>query len=59
MHLLMECEFFDNERFLYLGIRRFRVLNAINFARLLNAKSSLRLLNIAKFMNVILSVFSR
>ena len=57
LHLILECDSFCNDRFLYLGKRSFNQFNTQVFAKLLMDNDPKRLVKLAKFMSVIMSAF--
>ena len=57
LHLILECDSFCNDRFLYLGKRSFNQFNTQVFAKLLTDNDPRRLVKLAKFMSVIMSAF--
>ena len=56
VHLLLECEFFSEERLEYTG-RSFRNINIHLINGVMNSKSRNKLYNYSRFMNIIMSVF--
>ena len=57
LHLLFQCKFFENERLLYLGSRRFRNISCIFFKDLMENSNAKKLSKISKFMCIIMSIF--
>ena len=57
VHVLLECDYFCNDRLLLLGKRNFRHINCLTLTDVLNGKMGRKIYNLAKFMCVIMSAF--
>ena len=56
-HVILECESFSHERLLYLGKRKFNIINTQLFSEVLTNCNSKKRHNLARFMSAIMSAF--
>ena len=59
VHLLLECNYFRQDRFTYLGRYKFRTVNSEVYSDVMNVKCAKKLFKLGKFISCILSVFNR
>ena len=57
IHLVLQCQFFCNERLAFLGKKAFKPVNIIAFRRVMHSNSFHNLIKLSRFMNIIMSVF--